>query len=39
MTEAQTILRMIEEVDPSDTVKLDEIDARVIPYKGADGYV
>ena len=38
MTEAQTILRMIEEVDPSDTVKLDEIDARVIPYKGADGY-
>lgn len=29
MTNAQTILKMIEEVDPSDTAKLDEIDARV----------
>jgi len=26
---AQDILKMIEEVDPSDTAKLDEIDARV----------
>lgn len=32
MTEAQTILKMIETVDPSDTDKLDEIDARVGAY-------
>ena len=30
MTEYETILSMIEEVDPSDVVKLDEIDIRVI---------
>lgn len=29
MTEAQLILQMIETVDPNDTAKLDEIDARV----------
>lgn len=29
MTDAQTILKMIEEVDPADSDKLDEIDARV----------
>lgn len=29
MTQAQEILRLIETVDPSDTAKLDEIDARV----------
>lgn len=29
MTEAQTILKMIENVDPADTQTLDEIDARV----------
>ena len=29
---AQEILRMIEEVDPADTAKLDEIDARVWCY-------
>lgn len=29
MTDAQTILKMIEAVDPADTAKLDEIDARV----------
>lgn len=28
MTEVEKILRMIEEVDPADTAKLDEIDAR-----------
>lgn len=28
MTDAQTILKMIESVDPSDTAKLDEIDLR-----------
>ncbi len=32
MTPAQTMLKMIEEVDPSDTAKLDEIDARVWCY-------
>ncbi len=32
MTDAQTILKMIEEVDPSDTAKLDEIDLRVCAY-------
>lgn len=30
MSDAQTILKMIEEVDPADTAKLDEIDARVM---------
>jgi len=29
MTEAETILKMIETVQPDDTAKLDEIDARV----------
>lgn len=29
---AQEILKLIEEVDPSDTAKLDEIDARVWCY-------
>lgn len=29
MTDAQAILKMIEEVDPADTAALDEIDARV----------
>lgn len=29
MTEAETILKMIETVDPADTAKLDEIDARL----------
>lgn len=29
MTDAQTILKLIETVDPNDTAKLDEIDARV----------
>jgi len=28
-TKAETILKMIEEVDPNDTAKLDEIDARM----------
>jgi hypothetical protein len=32
MTEAETILKMIETVDPQDTAKLDEIDARVWCY-------
>lgn len=32
MTEAETILRMIETVSPDDTAKLDEIDARVYVY-------
>jgi hypothetical protein len=32
MSEAQNILNMIESVDPSDTVKLEEIDARVQRY-------
>jgi hypothetical protein len=29
MTEAEAILKIIETVDPADTAKLDEIDARV----------
>jgi hypothetical protein len=29
MTESETILKMIETADPADTMKLDEIDARV----------
>jgi hypothetical protein len=29
LTEAETILKMLETVDPADTAKLDEIDARV----------
>jgi hypothetical protein len=32
MTEAETILKMIETVDPYDTAKLDEIDALVWCY-------
>jgi hypothetical protein len=36
MTDAETILNMIETVDPTDTAKLDEIDARVCCY--AKGY-
>jgi hypothetical protein len=32
MTEAETILKMIESVDPADPAKLDEIDARVKLY-------
>lgn len=32
---ATEILRMIEEVSPDDTAKLDEIDARVQPYVDA----
>src|SRR4051794_22494389 len=32
MTEAATILKLIEEVDPADSEKLDEIDARVFCY-------
>lgn len=32
MTDAQTILGMIESVDPSDTAKLDEIDNMVELY-------
>lgn len=32
MTPAETILRLIETVDPQDTEKLDEIDARVWVY-------
>ena len=31
-TDAETILKMIEEVDPTDTANLDEIDARVWCY-------
>ena len=34
MTEAETILKMIENADPADTAKLDEIDARVHEYLG-----
>ena len=34
MTEAETILKMIENADPEDTAKLDEIDARVHEYLG-----
>lgn len=32
MREVETILKMIETVDPADTAKLDEIDARVWCY-------
>ncbi|MCF0055497.1 hypothetical protein [Dyadobacter sp. CY356] len=32
MTDAEMILKMIETVDPADTAKLDEIDARVSAY-------
>lgn len=32
MTDAKTILQMIEEVNPGDEAKLDEIDARVACY-------
>lgn len=37
MNEIQTILKMIEEVDPADTAKLDEIDARV--WCWLNGYI
>jgi hypothetical protein len=30
MTDAETILGMIRTVDPADTAKMDEIDARVL---------
>lgn len=33
------ILKMIETVDPQDTAKLDEIDARVAAYRVNEGYV
>ena len=36
MTSAQEILKMIEEVSPDDTAKLDEIDARVTVW--LEGY-
>ncbi len=32
MTDAEKILEMIETVDPADTAKMDEIDARVFCY-------
>jgi len=32
MTDAETILKMIEEVDPEDTENLDEIDARTMCF-------
>ncbi|QKZ15906.1 hypothetical protein [Spirosoma sp. KUDC1026] len=32
MTDAQTILKLIETVDPADTAKLDEIDARATAF-------
>jgi hypothetical protein len=32
MTETETILKMIETVDPADAAKLDEIDARFLCY-------
>lgn len=36
MTEAQTILKMIAEVDPADTGRLDEIDLAVGKYIGGN---
>lgn len=36
MTDAEIILKMIEEVDPADTAKLDEIDALVACFIGID---
>lgn len=38
MSDAQTILRMIEEVDPADTAKLDEIAKEIYFYPGLKGY-
>jgi hypothetical protein len=37
MTEAETILKMIETVDPADAAKLDEIDARVFDFAHGQG--
>ena len=34
MTDAKTILKMIESVYPANTAKLDEIDGRVAEYIG-----
>lgn len=39
MTDAQTILDMIEAVDPADTAGLDEIDARVDCYLARYSFV
>lgn len=36
---AAEILKMIETVDPADTAKLDEIDARVLEYINANGII
>ena len=38
LNNAQTILKLIEEVDPSDTYKLNEIDARVWCWLRCDTY-
>src|SRR5689334_14421562 len=38
MTEAETILKMIEAVDPADTAKLDEIDLAVAYYLVGGGF-
>jgi hypothetical protein len=38
MTEAKTILKLIEEVSPDDTAKLDEIDVLVFRYCGDGCY-
>lgn len=39
MTTAQEILKMIEEVSPNDTAKLDEIDARVWCWLNSKTYL
>jgi hypothetical protein len=39
MTDAEQILKMIENVSPSDTAKLDEIDARVTAYVLKSNYI
>lgn len=38
MTEAQAILKMIEDVSPDDADTLDEIDARVWCWRGVQGF-
>ncbi|MBC3540621.1 hypothetical protein ACFSC6_12085 [Rufibacter sediminis] len=38
MTEVKTILNLIETVDPADTAKLDEIDARLWCFVNKWGY-
>lgn len=38
MTEAQTILKMIEEVDPADAAKLNTLDALVWLYLNSNEY-